>query len=94
MHELGIEVDLRGLPPARRDLTVRHYRIDEHYSNAFTAWKRMGSPQSPTPEQVAQLELAALLAQWKLPERLQVTEGRLSLRFTLPRQAVSLILVD
>ena len=26
---------------------LAHFRIDEDHSNAFTAWKRMGSPQQP-----------------------------------------------
>jgi beta-xylosidase len=27
---------------------LRHYRIDETHSNAWTAWKKMGSPQQPS----------------------------------------------
>jgi xylan 1,4-beta-xylosidase len=92
--DAALEVQLRGLPRARGAALVRHYRIDEDHSNAFTAWKRMGSPQTPTPEQYAKLEHAARLAQLQLPSRQQIEEGRLVLRFTLPRQAVSLIMVD
>ena len=37
---------------------LKHYRIDERHSNAYTAWKELGSPQNPTPEQMARLEAA------------------------------------
>ena len=38
-----------GLPDGRPALM--HYRIDNEHSNAYTAWKLMGSPQPPTPAQ-------------------------------------------
>jgi xylan 1,4-beta-xylosidase len=46
---------------ARSAPLLRHYRIDEAHSNAWTAWKPMGSPQHPTPEQYARLEAAGQL---------------------------------
>ena len=60
--------------PAKIDLTVsglahgyasqallEHFRIDADHSNAFTAWKEMGSPQTPSPHQYEQLESAGQL---------------------------------
>jgi xylan 1,4-beta-xylosidase len=75
--------------PAARYL-VRHYRIDSTHSNAFTAWKQLGSPQHPTPEQQAALESAGQLQLLESPRWLTTGE----IRFTLPRQAVSLIELD
>src|SRR5437879_3258000 len=40
---------------------VEHFRIDARHSNAFTAWKQMGSPQSPSSEQYDQLQSAGHL---------------------------------
>ena len=74
-----------------REVTLEHFRIDEEHSNAFTAWKRLGSPPQPTPEQYAQLEKAGQLAAFDSPQLLRVENGQATLKFTLPRRAVSLL---
>jgi xylan 1,4-beta-xylosidase len=90
------EVDLMvtGLPAQAGAAHLEHFRIDEDHSNAFTAWKRLGSPQEPTPEQYAQLQQAAQLAVLTDPARAPIEGGAVKLRFQLPRQAVSLLLLD
>ena len=52
---------MKSIPPTVRRVLLQHYRIDDHYSNAYTAWKEMGSPQEPTPEQYARLQAAGQL---------------------------------
>ena len=79
--DAGITLSL----PAARYL-IRHYRIDQTHSNALTAWQSMGSPQHPTPAQQSALESAGQL---QLLDSPRYTTG--DIRFTLPRQAVSLI---
>ena len=54
-----VSLQIRGLPAGRPTLT--EYRVDTDHSNAYTAWKRMGAPQSPTPAQYAELERAGRL---------------------------------
>ena len=73
---------------------MQHYRIDENHSNAFAAWKRMGSPQSPTAEQYAQLEKAGHLAALEEAKTERIANGEAVLKFKLPRQAVSLLQVS
>jgi xylan 1,4-beta-xylosidase len=73
---------------------VRHFRVDQTYSNSYTAWKRMNSPQQPTPEQYAQLEAAGQLQALGSPAWLHVEGGVVKLDFSLPRQGVSLIQVS
>ena len=88
--EASIEMQFTGLAMANGDAMVRHYRIDHDHSNAFTVWKQMGSPQDPKPEQYAQVEKAGrleLLSQSATP----VENSGTTIRFVLPRQAVSLI---
>lgn len=80
---------LLHIPVSR--VVVRHYRVDETHGNAYTAWQRMGSPQSPTPSQVAELEKAGRLELIEAPQALSVKDGRLDLRVALPGRAVSLI---
>jgi xylan 1,4-beta-xylosidase len=71
--------------------TLQHFRIDQEHSNAFTAWKKMGSPQNPTAEQYAQLEKTGRLAALDPSKAVQAENGRLNVAFELPRQAVSLL---
>lgn len=70
---------------------LRHYRIDDRHSNAFSVWKEMGAPQSPTRAQYAELEAAGQLAELRSPQWLRSKEGSLDIRLELPRQAVSLL---
>jgi xylan 1,4-beta-xylosidase len=83
-----------GVPSNVRRVLVRHYRIDQEHSNAYTLWKKMGSPQNPTPEQYAQLEAAGQLSLFTSPEWVNAKGGQLELSFSLPRHAVSLIQVS
>ena len=88
--QASIEMQFTGLDLGNADAMVRHYRIDQDHSNAFTVWKKMASPQDPTPEQYAQLEKAGRLE--LLSESATLVENsRTIIRFMLPRQAVSLI---
>ena len=55
----------------------------------------MGSPASPTAAQYAQLEAASELALLGgAPARVDVVDGRASLQIALPRQAVSLLVIE
>ena len=80
-----------GLPLDLRRVAVKHYRIDESHSNAFTAWKAAGSPQNPTAEQKAALEAAGQLQLLTSPEWLAITKGVAELTFDLPLQGLSLV---
>jgi xylan 1,4-beta-xylosidase len=90
----NVELLLDGLPSNFGKANLRHFRIDESHSNAYSAWKRMGEPQNPTPDQYAELEKAGQLALLTPPEEIRCNQGSVSLRFELPRQAVSLLVID
>lgn len=88
--DADVTLTLVGLPVEAGEAAVAHYRIDETHSNAFTAWKAMGSPLEPTAEQYAQLVAAGQLA--KLGEsKAAITNQESTIRFELPRRGVSLI---
>jgi xylan 1,4-beta-xylosidase len=89
-----VSLDLRGLPGPGGTVLVHHYRVDRDHGNAFEAWKRMGSPQRPTLEQYAALERSSRLALAEPPGWFRVEGGRLALKTTLPRQAVSLLRIE
>ena len=82
---------LSGIPAAAERVLLAHYRIDQDYSNAYTVWKQMGSPQNPTAEQYARLEAAGQLQLLESPRWITSQGGRMDVTFVLPRQGVSLI---
>jgi xylan 1,4-beta-xylosidase len=88
-----VRLAIAGLPADAACVEVRHYRVDRDHSNAYAAWKQMGSPQSPTPEQYARLEAAGQLQLLESPRWLASQSGEVELSFALPRQAVSLVQV-
>jgi len=75
-------------------LKVREYRIDGEHSNAFTAWKNMGSPKEPSAAQYAELERAGRLAELEGNRRINVTNSGANINLKLPRQAVALLVLQ
>jgi xylan 1,4-beta-xylosidase len=89
-----VQLTLAGLPAGAARVLVEHYRIDAGHSNAYTVWQQMGSPQQPTAEQYARLEAAGQLQLLGSPEWMGAKDGKLELRFDLPRQGISLVKVS
>ncbi|MEO6003096.1 MAG: beta-xylosidase [Opitutus sp.] len=65
-------------------------RIDEHNANAFTAWRSLGEPQTPSPEQIALLHDAATLKPAALTGAVHATGG-VQYELSLLGQSVALI---
>jgi len=91
--DAAVTLSLARVPAAARAARVTHYRIDETHSNAYSAWRRMGSPIAPNDTQYAALLDASKLASIEQPG-VSVSAGRGELRFALPRQGVSLLVLD
>jgi xylan 1,4-beta-xylosidase len=89
-----IEIAIGGLRRRNGTARLQHYRIDQEHSNSFTAWKRMGSPQRPSPRQIAALERAGELATIAGDRSVRIRDGKLGIRLSLPRQGVSLLVVE
>ena len=83
-----------GLPAGVASVRLTHYRIDEQHSNSYAEWKRLNSPIAPNDAQYAQLLAAGKLATLGAPETVSVTQGAATVKFTLPRQAVSLLVFE
>ncbi len=88
-----VTLGLRGLPVAGA-ARLSHYRIDGTHSNAFTAWQRMGAPAGPSFAQYKELLAAGRLARLDTPATVDVAAGAATLDFVLPRQAVSLLVLE
>jgi len=89
-----IDLEIAGLPPEAAAAHLTHFRVDANHSNAYTLWLALGSPNAPTRAQYAQLENAAQLAQLETsPASVSAAGGAATLKFPLPRQAVSLLIL-
>ena len=89
-----VHITVRGIPASSQRVLVQEYRIDARHSNAFAAWKQMGSPQNPSEEQMAELRAAGQLEQVGSPRWLRVEAGRLVLDTELPSESVDLLKVE
>jgi xylan 1,4-beta-xylosidase len=87
----GVRLALNGLPASTKRVLVQKYAIDERHSNAFTAWKELGSPQAPSPDDVERLRAAGQLALDGSPKWLPVQDGQVKVSVTMPRQSVILL---
>lgn len=87
-----VEVKIQGIPAKK--VLVNHYRIDQEHSNSYEVWKKMGSPQNPTAEQIAQLEKAGQLELLTSPVWHNTENGELLVKTELPRQGVSFLKLD
>jgi xylan 1,4-beta-xylosidase len=84
-----VSLKMTGIPDGK--VMLRHYRIDQKHSNSYEAWKKMGSPKSPSEEQVKELESAGQLELYTSPEWVNVKNGQADLSMELPRQGVSFL---
>jgi len=92
--DADVNLRIHGLPPQLTKANLHHYRIDEEHSNSYSLWKRMDKPQNPSARQYAELENAGKLALLTPPQKIQSDQNSVTLQFKLPRQAVSLLLME
>jgi xylan 1,4-beta-xylosidase len=90
-----IALSVAGLPAGAKSARLTHHRVDEFHSNPYGAWLRLGSPSPVNKEQYLQLLAASELATLKdAPATVPVSDGRAELKFPLPCQGVSLLVLD
>ncbi len=89
-----IDLVVSGLPAKTSRGLLEHFRVDSSHSNAFTVWKEMGSPQTPTDVQYEQLQRAGQLQLLTSPGWVPIAQGAAHLQFTLPRQGLSLVRIS
>ena len=96
MNESNIPADVtvRGIPAGTSRVRLTHYRIDDTHSNAYTAWKAMGSPQKPTPAQLDELRSKEGLQLLESPSWLTVENGTVQVTAWMPSHSISLLQLD
>jgi xylan 1,4-beta-xylosidase len=94
--DANIQLTLQRLPRAfSREIKVTHFRIDRDHSNSYATWLAMGSPIAPTDAQrQALLKAAQLTLLGGAEQRVSVNKNSAKLDFRLPRQGVSLLIVQ
>jgi xylan 1,4-beta-xylosidase len=92
--DADVTLALAGIAPSADYATLTHYRVDDERSNAYAAWQGMGQPIAPTAAQYAALQKASQLQTLEDREAVKLTGGAATLRFRLPRRAVSLLEVE
>jgi xylan 1,4-beta-xylosidase len=90
--EAEVTLDIANWPV--KNAKIKHYRVDEQHSNAFTVWKKLGSPQEPSEEDYAELTSKMGLKELKNPGNVVQEENGVQVKFNLPRAGVSLLVVE
>jgi len=95
-HDLNIQdngstvlLKIKGIPT--RKAVYTNYRIDSDHSNSYEVWKKMGSPQQPTKDQIALLERSGKLETMQGAKNINISDNEAVIRIQLPRQAVTLV---
>jgi len=89
-----VDLQLDRLPLTKGNATLAEFRVDASHGNAFEVWKRMGSPKKLDAKQRHQLEAAARMTPMGKPQRIRVSDGTARIGLELPRQGVSLFVID
>jgi xylan 1,4-beta-xylosidase len=87
----SIDLTVDGVPTDVKRALLMHFRIDSDHSNAFTAWKKLGSPELLSNPAQGELERAGQLQLLSSPEWIAIKDGTLHLHLELPRQGLSLM---
>jgi xylan 1,4-beta-xylosidase len=86
-----IELTVTGLSAEIRRGLLEEFRVDTDHSNAFRAWRAMGSPESVSGEQSEQLASNGQLQLLNSPVWVDVAKRQMKTSLTLPRHAFSLL---
>jgi len=93
--DAAVSLTTSGLPAGLSQAKLTHYRIDQKHSNPYAEWLRMGSPVAPNTEQYAKLlKSSELSSVADAPSTVVVEDGKALLKFNLPRQGVSLLVLE
>jgi len=88
--EYDVELDICNIS-TMENASIRHYRIDKEHSNAYTEWKRQGSPKYPSKEQYEAIKGKDGLELFEPDKNIRVIDGKIKVEFKMPTHAVSLI---
>jgi xylan 1,4-beta-xylosidase len=82
----NIMINIAGLKS--NQYVLERYQIDSTNCNSYEAWKKMGSPQNPSSEQIEKLRKDGMLKMMENPNVLKTGNKQLNIVLSLPRQGV------
>ena len=86
-----VNLTIENIPAKKVALNI--YLIDKENSNSYEVWKKMGSPQNPTQEQIETLEKSGKL-KCVLTKKIKINYAKTIVSLKLERQAVALVKLD
>ncbi len=87
--EIRLRID--GLPQGATRMLLEHWSVDGDHSNAYTAWRAMGSPQYPSAAEYGRLKDAGKLQLRESPRWVTAEGNAVEIDFTQPAQGLSLL---
>ncbi|HEX8325073.1 MAG TPA: hypothetical protein VF595_14305 [Tepidisphaeraceae bacterium] len=92
----GADTTIRvtSLPADATRLRVTRYLIDETHTNPHELWKKMDSPQNPTPQQYNELLQAGQLKPAGEAELIAVEQGQAVVKIGLQHRGVALLVFE
>lgn len=91
--ETQVLLEIENLPFDTDKVRVKHFRIDREHSNAYTEWKRQGSPQEPTETQLRVIKSREGLELYESPHDVTLFGGRFRKEIVLPVHGLSLLVI-
>jgi xylan 1,4-beta-xylosidase len=90
--EAPVQFTIKGIPSKK--VRITQYRIDRELSNSYELWKKMGSPQNPSPEQYTELEKEGMLKMYGNADNGKVKKGVMQINTSIQRQGTGLIKIE
>ncbi|EAZ79870.1 GH39 family glycosyl hydrolase [Algoriphagus machipongonensis] len=90
--DASVSLQIKGV--SGKKVLINHYRVDQEHSNSYTLWKKMGSPQAPSNEQIEALEKAGQLELYTSPFWVESKDGTVEIELTIPAQGISLFKLE
>jgi xylan 1,4-beta-xylosidase len=91
--DANVALELDNLPITTGDAKLTQYRVDADHGNSYAVWLKMGSPLPLSNEHYSELEKAGHLVPIAPRGNVRVENGRVDLKLSMPRQAVSLLVL-
>jgi xylan 1,4-beta-xylosidase len=88
----NVALNVNNMPLPKGKVQISHFRVDTTHSNAYGVWLKLGKPSNPSADQWSQMRDASNLALLNPVDTIDFDGTAYIKSFTLPRQAVSLIL--
>ncbi|MFC1557927.1 hypothetical protein ACFL40_01090 [candidate division KSB1 bacterium] len=88
------EIELSVNLPDSKYYKLKHYRIDQEHSNAYTVWSSMGKPVTPDDNQMKIIKARMGLELYEPERKISPENGKYTTSFNLPHHSVSLLVFE